>query len=722
MKPRQVRSGFLIAGAILFTAVAESAQAGILTGKVTNPNNVGVANVKVDFFESSTGNPIVVTGNLTDAGGNYGVLVPNGTYDVEFVTPVAPGGIVPARYTAVTINTTVTLNVSRPFGKVLDGTVFDTLGAAVPNVDLNVIDALTGTLEFTPNDNTDASGNYGVMIAPGLKNIVYADQNAGSRLAARSLTNVNIVNDSTIDVSLPAGVFVNGTVWDGFSQPVTGADLDFDDAATKTRLTTPSDNTDNNGDYIVTVPRGTYDITVEPDVADRLVAERRFSIPVNKDTTIDFTLQAGLSLSGSVSGPGGAVASCDIDVIDAGTRAKLVTPGDRTDGAGFYEVIVPVGNYEMHFQPPVATHLASVIKTGIHVAMDTIVNAAVPAGVILSGHIQSGTGANVDACDIDVFLSSTGATVLASGDKSNFFGNYEMVVVGNTYDLEFEAPKTRRLQAKRFTSVAVTSNVNFPVTLDTGLSVSGTVTGGGTPIDSVNVDAILQSSGVSTFQPGDRTDAAGFYQIIIGFVPHTLVFFPPVASGYAAKSFTNINPGGDHTLNVALGTGFLVTGTVTQTGGAPVSGATLRAESGPTWVPTTDGVSRADGYYETLIPGGTYTLRFIRATGPTADTVVLSSVAIARDTVINVEFSAAACTCPCKYDPACDGVISNVQDVVTTVNVAFRGASGIIDPGCGIERTDVDGNGFTSVTDVVRIVNVAFRGADRLTQYVDPCP
>lgn len=79
------------------------------------------------------------------------------------------------------------------------------------------------------------------------------------------------------------------------------------------------------------------------------------------------------------------------------------------------------------------------------------------------------------------------------------------------------------------------------------------------------------------------------------------------------------------------------------------------------------------------------------------------------------------CTCPCWADPQCDGVRSNVQDVVGTINVAFRGAAGVIDPGCSFERTDVNASGFTNVQDVVAVVNVAFRGAFASTTYVDPC-
>lgn len=716
-----VRSYTLSLAVILLALTANVATAGLLTGKVTNPNNIGVANVKVDFYESLTGNQIVVTGNLTDAGGNYGILIPDGTYDIEFVTPVLPGGIVPIRYTAISVNATVTLNVTRPFGVVLSGTVFDTLAVAVPGVDINVIDALTGALEFTPNDNSGGSGNYDVIVVPGLKNLVYSDQNVGSRLAPYAAQNVSITTDMTLDVNLPAGVFVSGTVLDAFLQPVVGADLDFDISTTELRLTTPNDNTDNNGDYQVVVPTGVYNISVEPAVTDRLVAMRIFSIPVDHDTVVDFNLQTGLSLSGSVTGPGGAVNGCDIDVVDAVTLAKLVTPGDKTDAAGFYEVIVPSGNFEMHFQPPVSSNLASLIKTGVHVGQDTVVNATVQSGVLLQGTIQSNTGGLVDACDIDLFSLSTQESVLAAGDKTNFNGAYQMVVIANTYDLEFEAPKSRRLQAKRLVGQPVNAPQTLNVTLDTGLSVGGVISGNGSPVPNVNVDAIIESSGLSTFQPGDQSTASGAYEIIIGFVPHTLAFFPPVATGFTARKYSGINPGTDLVHNVTLTSGFLVSGAATQVGGSPISGVTLRAEAAGAWVPTSEGITDAGGQYQTRISAGSYRLVYTRASGPQIDSVVLDPVGISKDTVINVEFVAISCACPCKYDPMCDGVISDVLDITNTIGVAFRGIAPTNDAGCSVERTDVNASGATDVLDVVDVIDVAFRGVPSTSTFVNPC-
>ncbi|HUU46245.1 MAG TPA: M64 family metallopeptidase [Acidobacteriota bacterium] len=78
------------------------------------------------------------------------------------------------------------------------------------------------------------------------------------------------------------------------------------------------------------------------------------------------------------------------------------------------------------------------------------------------------------------------------------------------------------------------------------------------------------------------------------------------------------------------------------------------------------------------------------------------------------------CSCDCHADPECDGV-TNVLDVVTVVNVAFRGAASISDPACPFDRTDVDCSGFTNVLDVVRIVNVAFRSGDPELEFCGPC-
>jgi hypothetical protein len=86
----------------------------------------------------------------------------------------------------------------------------------------------------------------------------------------------------------------------------------------------------------------------------------------------------------------------------------------------------------------------------------------------------------------------------------------------------------------------------------------------------------------------------------------------------------------------------------------------------------------------------------------------------------SIPISVVACACSCLADPACDG-ITNAQDVVATVNVAFRGAQSTRDGDCPYERTDVDCSGFTNAQDVIKTVNVVFRGSDPSTAYSDGC-
>ncbi|HUU44476.1 MAG TPA: hypothetical protein VM118_01980 [Acidobacteriota bacterium] len=81
------------------------------------------------------------------------------------------------------------------------------------------------------------------------------------------------------------------------------------------------------------------------------------------------------------------------------------------------------------------------------------------------------------------------------------------------------------------------------------------------------------------------------------------------------------------------------------------------------------------------------------------------------------------CGCACLGDPVCDSV-TDVLDVVTAVDVAFRSAPSASDPflTCPMSRTDVDCDSVTNVIDVVHFINVAFRNGDPATEFCDPCP
>jgi len=84
-------------------------------------------------------------------------------------------------------------------------------------------------------------------------------------------------------------------------------------------------------------------------------------------------------------------------------------------------------------------------------------------------------------------------------------------------------------------------------------------------------------------------------------------------------------------------------------------------------------------------------------------------------------WACSGCTCPCKYDPVCDGVVSDIVDLVATVDAAFRNVAPVVDADCPAVRTDVDADGQTTIIDVVKVANVAFRNETAASNYVDPC-
>lgn len=108
----------------------------------------------------------------------------------------------------------------------------------------------------------------------------------------------------------------------------------------------------------------------------------------------------------------------------------------------------------------------------------------------------------------------------------------------------------------------------------------------------------------------------------------------------------------------------------------------------------------------------------------TTSLVRMDPTGLLKDSVIWTINVTTACGCDCHADPACDGIRSDVLDVVNTINVAFRGIAPAPDPNaaCPYESTDVDCTSATDVLDVVHVVNVAFRGVSAATEFCNPCP
>lgn len=359
---------------LIIHTLAARAQYSHVTGRVTDPGGAGVWGVDLDVEESATGLPLDIANDHTDPDGYYDIVLPQGTFDIEYN---APAGVKLASEIRrnVTITGDTVINVTLPTGYYLSGRVTDSQGAGVGQVDLDVDDSETGERIPTPRDDTDANGNYLVVVPAGVFDVTY-EPPPGVRKTAEVLPQIEVAGDVVLNVSLEEGYFLSGFVVDEGGSGVTAVDLDVEDIQTGETVPTARDNTDDTGHYSIVVPAGTFSIVFDPGTRDDLAAARLDSVVVGGDLVLEtVTLLYGVSLSGTVtSSSGDPVANANLDVVDPGTSKSLPTPHDNTDASGHYQVTVPPGTYDLLMKPPPGSGLLEKLLPSVPVPNDTTVD------------------------------------------------------------------------------------------------------------------------------------------------------------------------------------------------------------------------------------------------------------------------------------------------------------------------------------------------------------
>ncbi len=616
---RTVRTPALMTLLLMLT-FAGQALAFTISGTVTDPGALPVQDTDV-FLYDEFGSPIGIPQTRTDVNGLYSILnIPSGTYGVEFV-PKTNTQLVTKLIAPVVVTGNTTVNAQLEQGYFISGFVTDTLGNPLLDIDLNVYVQSTGALYNTPGDNTDITGHYQILVSVGTYTIRWRSTLPGQRWVPLEIANVNIANDTTINVSMVSGYFLSGTVRNQALSPIFDVDFDVIVPSTGAALVTPSDNTDLAGFYQLLIPGGTFDIQVEPLTVTKLVPKESLSVLINADKTINFTLQSGFLVSGNVSASGGGgLAGTDINANYSSNGARLFTPFDNTDGAGSYAMVFPSGIYNIAYRPTLATQRAPVAFTNVPITKDTVINVSAPAGVVLTAKV-TGPGGPVTGVDVDAFKLPGGTETYLFDDVTGAAGTLSVVVTPGQYRLNFNPPFAAKLVGRQFANVTLNTSTNLPVALQSGFVLSGTVRDSAdVEVSGVRVRAIDASTGDTIFTPGDTSSAAG--------------------------------------------------------------------------------------YYDVIVPNDVYNLLYIPRTGSAVtDSVKLFAVPVTKDTTVNVVFLTGGPSCKCG-DADGNGSF-NISDAVRLINYIFAGALAP-NPIC---RGDADGNGSVNISDVVRLINYIFAGA-----------
>jgi len=423
MKKCRLPRGIL--AAVLPLLAVGVARADFLDGRCVNAQSQGVAAVNIDALDGG-GNSVSLSNDSTDANGFFHVTIPAGTFTIIFKPPAPPAStsmwteIGPINVSGTTNVGTIQLNQ----GVDLSGRILNPSSAGVPNVDIDIVDAATGTMFELLNDRTDASGNFRLAAPFGPIELRFDPAPSGQTLAPLAMP-LNLSGATNLgNLQLAQGFVVGAIVRRTNNNPVADVDVDTEVAATGADLYTPGDNTNGSGVVDFVVPAGTYTFEFCAPLSEGLATRVIGPTAINSNTSLGVVImQNGFLMSGHVQSQAGASVSGATVSLRDGSGAIVPTCHDHTDASGNYATVVPPGTFTVCFLPPNDSPLGASCTSNVTVSGPTTVNGTLPAAIV---QFCAGDGSLATACPCSNFggagrgcansnAGSTGALLVASG-------------------------------------------------------------------------------------------------------------------------------------------------------------------------------------------------------------------------------------------------------------------------------------------------------------------
>jgi hypothetical protein len=464
-----------------------------IEGIVTDTLGNGLPFIDLNLYDQVTDTLITTTGDDTDSIGFYDVLVPAGIYRIVY-RPIAGQPLVPIQLFNVAILADTIIDVEMLGGYYVQGTVTGPNGPVV-NADLDADDSFTGERIYTLDDNTDGSGHYQIVVPRGTFDINVTPQ-VGDRLVPGIVYGFAVNGNSNLNFSLVAGNILSGTAQRSGGAGVPDVDLDVFYSSSGIRLFTPSDNTDNSGQFQIVLPSGTFDIEFEPPDSLRLSSQLLLDFPFDSDTTITVVLDTGIYISGMVTDSvGGGVPHVSVHPFTNPGNLPVFAPGHTTDLTGFYDILIAPDTYKLIYRPDsLLGILDSVVFNNVSISSDTVINVSLPSAgpdtepptvSVISPNGGENWPAysnqfifweasdNVAVSSIDLHFSSNGPTgpftLISAGQTDD--GSYQWNVPDDTTDNGFvkiiaydpSSNSSYDLSDAAFTIFSVSSNCGYIV-------------------------------------------------------------------------------------------------------------------------------------------------------------------------------------------------------------------------------------------------------------------
>lgn len=584
----------------------------VTTSTAAPANNVQVSAYTVYGFRGGY--------DYTDATGAYQITgLIGGPYILEFRPSSGAdmaewsgnqtGPTTAATVTVLTAGSTTGINAQLDAGARIRGLVTGNGGAGLSSVRVDVFNA---SGQQVAGGYTDATGVY--TTSPGLPSGAYRlSYNQAYGYASEYYTNAPDLSTATaltltapalldgIDAQLEVGGSITGVV----TSAATGLPLPSISVYASGNAGYAYDYTDSNGEYaLVGLGSGTYSVSASPTFDENLVAPSQTAIVASPAATtgVNFSMAAGGTITGQVTGPGGT----PLDNVSVYIGGQDVDFGNYfpTDATGTYTATaLPSGHYLVAFRPN-DTYVPEAYNDHVQesdlydfvtvTAPDVVggINAELAPGGRIGGRVADAVGDPIEGLFVEI-LDLQGGRV--ETDFTDAAGNYETpaTLAPGAYKVIFNADDRNTScgfvseyygDVRAFeTAATVTVGAGAAVTgidgtLERGSIVFGHVTAEdtGAPITYGGVQfrslsGALQSGGSLTFMGGYHSEAlpSGAYTVRFhdngrnGYIDE---YYNNALSTASAEPITVTAPDDLYDVDAALARGGVVSGHVTVAG------------------------------------------------------------------------------------------------------------------------------------------------------------
>lgn len=371
------------------------------------------------------------------------------------------------------------------------------------------------------------------------------------------------------------------------------------------------------------------------------------------------SLAAADTITGHVvSSTGVPVANVNIDAIRVSNGNDENLGNDGTNANGDFVTTIPPNVYDLYFfppAPPASSHVALVLRNVVVAGTKNLGTLTLPPGFLVSGRVQTQSGAPLSNVTLQVIDQVTGEDVPLAVRKTNAFGNFDVAVPRNAIELRFDATDVvTPVVASKLLTLTPVANTNLGnVTLVPGFRVTGHVqrSANGVALSGVDLDFTSRATHETAYTPNDNSDSLGNFSVVVPQGKFDIDFCAPFADRLVGALIPRRIISADTDLGViALDPGFVLTGTIRSFSGLAQNNADVDVEIQSTGakVNTCNDNSNGSGVYSILVPAGNLKVTFHPPSfdlGLGSD--VRSDILVSADRTL--DGSLPACAAPVNY-------------------------------------------------------------------------